>query len=147
MERLIIALILVAIAAVAAYVLNRRRPDPPTQGRRGSIPEQLDRDDFGVVDAPWLLVVFTAPDCDACDEMRTKVATVEGTDVAVRIVDRGESPTLHERYGIDTVPTTVVVDASGVTRLGILGPPATGELWDALAALVEEGSATAGSAD
>ena len=144
-ERLIIALILLAVAVAVAYTLNRRRPDPPTQGRQGSIPEQLDRNDFDDTDVPWLLVVFTAPACDACDEMRTKVATVEGDDVAVRIVNRDEHPTLHERYGIDTVPTTVVVDNQGVTRLGILGPPRTGELWDALATLVEEGSTTSDS--
>ncbi len=146
-ERLIIALILVAVAVLAAYVLNRRRPDPPTQGRRGSVPEQLDRRDFGDVDTPWLLVVFTAPACDACDEMRAKVATVEGGEVAVRIVDREDDRSLHDRYGIDTVPTTVVVDERGVTRLSILGPPRTGELWDALAALTEEGNASVDSAD
>ena len=65
MTRVLIALVLVAIAAVVALVVERRRPAPPTQPTF-AVPAQLDRDDFDRPDAAWLVAVFTSATCDAC---------------------------------------------------------------------------------
>jgi hypothetical protein len=45
---------------------------------------------------------------------------------------------LHDRYGIDAVPTVVVADHEGVVRASFLGQPTAAELWSALAGLREE---------
>ncbi len=45
MERALVAVVLVAVAVVIALVLQRRRPDAPTQPT-WTVPAQVDRDDF-----------------------------------------------------------------------------------------------------
>ena len=54
MERLLLALGIVAVVAVIALVMRRRRDDAPTQVQH-SAPQQLDRADF-VGDTDWVLV-------------------------------------------------------------------------------------------
>ena len=56
---LIAAAIVVVVVAVALIVRHRRRPDAPTQGR-GTVPAQLDRDDFARPEVAWLVAVFTS---------------------------------------------------------------------------------------
>ena len=50
-------------------------------------------------------------------------------EVVVEEVEVGARADLHERYGIEAVPTIVVADAEGVVRGSFLGPPSTAELW------------------
>jgi len=138
--RLLIALVIVAVAAGVAYVVQRRRtPDAPTQ-RRYNVPEQLDRDDFDRPDAPWLVAVFTSDTCDKCADVASKAAVLATDEVAVQNVDFIADRALHDRYDVDAVPTLVIVDGAGVTRRSFLGPMTATDLWAAVAEARDPGS-------
>lgn len=139
MERLLIAGALVAIAVVVAIVLERRRPDAPTQPR-WAVPAQVDRADFTRPDAPWLVVVFSSATCTSCAKAGRDAAVLESGQVAVDDVEVGARADLHRRYGIDAVPTIVIADADGVVRGSFVGPPTATDLWGAMAELREPGS-------
>lgn len=141
MSRVLIALAIVAVAAAVAYVVQRRRvPDAPTQ-RRYNVPEQLDRSDFPRPDAPWLVAVFTSDVCDKCADVATKAAVLESDEVSVANIEFSAERELHARYGIDAVPTLVIVDAAGVTRKSFLGPMTATDLWAAVAQVRDPDSA------
>jgi hypothetical protein len=139
-ERLLIAAVIIAVVAGIALVARRRRDsDPPTQPRR-SIPEQLDRADFDDPARPWLVVVFSSATCDVCASVVDKAMVLATSEVAVTEVEFTGQRALHERYSIAAVPTTVVVDATGVTRAAFLGPMTATDLWAAVAEAREPGS-------
>ena len=129
-----IAAVLVALAVVVAVVLDRRRPDAPTQAR-WAVPTQLDRGDFVRPEAPWLVAVFTSATCDSCAGVVAKAVPLDGGEVVVQEVEIGADPALHRRYGIDAVPCLVVADAEGVVRASFVGPPTATDLWATLADL------------
>lgn len=140
MTRLLIALVIIAVAAAVAFAVQRRRePDAPTQ-RRYNVPEQLDRNDFARPDAPWLVAVFTSDTCDKCADVATKAAVLESDEVAVANLDFVRDRNLHDRYKIDAVPTLVIVDGEGVTKRSFLGPMSATDLWAAVAEAREPGS-------
>ena len=138
-----IAAVLVALAVVVAVVLDRRRPDAPTQAR-WAVPTQLDRGDFARPQAPWLVAVFTSATCDSCAGVVAKAVPLDGGEVVVQEVEIGADPTLHRRYGIDAVPCLVVADAEGVVRASFVGPPTATDLWATLADLRRNDAARAG---
>ncbi|MFK7917220.1 MAG: thioredoxin domain-containing protein [Ilumatobacter sp.] len=147
MTRLLIALVIVAVAAGVAFIAQRRRqPDAPTQ-RRYNVPEQLDRHDFPRADAPWLVAVFTSDTCDKCADVATKAMVLESKDVAVANLDFVGDRELHDRYQIDAVPTLVIVDHQGVTQKSFLGPMSATDLWAAVAEVREPGSTPDSCAD
>ena len=140
MERLVVAaLIVVVVGAGAPVVRSRRRVDPPTQ-RRFAVPQQVDRDDFDRPTAPWLVAVFSSRGCDACRDVIDKARVLESDDVAVARVEFESARSLHERYGVDAVPTVVICDRAGVVRAGFLGPITATDLWAAVAEAREPGS-------
>ena len=133
MDRLLVALVIVVVAlAVAAGLRARRRSDPPTQPA-GNVPVQLDRADFPRPDAAWLVVVFTSATCATCADVATKAAVLESEDVAVVESEYQRQRGVHQRYGVDAVPLTVVADRSGVVRRSFLGPVSATDLWAAVA--------------
>jgi hypothetical protein len=136
---LIIAVVVAALAVLLAQLVQRRRPEPPTQSAWG-VPEQLDRDDFPRPDAPWLVVAFTSETCDSCASVVSKVQILNGTEVAVAVMPFQAHQSLHVRYGIDAVPTVVIADSEGVVRKNFVGPPSATDLWAAVAELREPGS-------
>jgi len=135
-ERALIAVALIAVAVVVAVIMQRRRPDAPTQPA-WTVPAQLDRRDFGRPDAPWLVAVFTSATCDTCAGVYAKAVALDSEAVVVDEVEVGERPEDHRRYGIDAVPTTVVADAEGVVRASFVGPVGASELWAAVAEVRE----------
>jgi hypothetical protein len=141
-ERLLIALALVAGAVVVAVVLQRRRPDAPSRPAF-SIPAQVDRVDFARPQAPWLVAVFTSATCDTCagvwDRARHLDAGADGP-VVVQELEVGAEKALHERYGIDAVPLVLIADADGVVVRHFLGPVTATDLWAAVAEAREPGS-------
>ena len=149
-ERAIVAGVVVALAAVVSVVLERaRRRQPPTQGRAGgewAAPTQVDRDDFSDPGAPWLVAVFTSATCDSCRQTMVKVTALASADVAVQEVEVSTRKDLHDRYGIEAVPTLVVVDADGVVRASVVGPPSTSELWSTVAEIRESAGRAASDA-
>lgn len=145
MDRLLVALILAAVAVGVALLLQRRRPDAPTQPTSGfQAPAQLDRGDFIRPDAPWLVVAFTSATCSTCQAVWEKAQLLESASVAVQEVEVGASPDLHRRYGIEAVPIVVVADLEGVVQRSFLGPVSATHLWAALAELRDPGSVPPG---
>jgi hypothetical protein len=136
---LVIAVVVAALAVLVAQLVQRRRPEPPTQGAWG-VPEQLDRNDFPRADAPWLVVAFTSDTCDSCASVVSKVQILEGPVVAVAVMPFQVNQALHVRYRIDAVPTVVIADSVGVVRNNFVGPPSATDLWAAVAELREPGS-------
>ncbi len=139
MDRVILAAALIGVAGVAAVVLSRRKPDAPAQ-TGWTVPAQLDRDDFDSPHAPWLVVVFSSSTCAACGGVLDRATVVASEQVAVQDIEVGSRKDLHDRYGIDAVPTVVVADADGVVRASFVGPVSSVDLWGVLAGLREPGS-------
>lgn len=142
MERVIIALVLVAAAVVVAVVFQRRKPAPPA-GPSWNVPVQLDRADFIRPEAAWLVVVFTSSTCQTCSGVWEKAAILDAGPegpVAVQRVEVTAEPELHRRYGIDAVPLVLVADDAGVVRTHYLGPVTATDLWAAVAEAREPGS-------
>ena len=141
-ERLVIVVVALAVAVVVAAVARRRQPTTPASTGY-HVPPQLHRDDFTRPDAEWLAVVFTSATCHTCQGVWDKVRHVESEAVAVQEVEVGEAKSLHDRYGIDGVPTTVIADAEGVVRASFLGPATATDLWAAVAELRAPGTVPA----
>lgn len=142
-ERLVIAGVLIAVAVAVAFVLQRRRPDAPTQSS-WTVPVQLDRQDFAAPDRPWLVVTFTSATCSTCAGVKEKVAILESEAVAVQDVEATQDKALHDRYRIDAVPTLVIADGEGVVRASFIGPMTATDLWATMADLREPGSVPPG---
>lgn len=143
MGRLLIAAALAAAAVLVAKVLERRRPAPPTQSGVSAgwaPPEQLDRADFDGADRPWLVVVFTSATCESCTDATAKARVLASGEVAFQDVSWQARKDLHERYGVEVVPCTVLVDAAGVVQASFVGAPSATDLWAAMAEVRSPGS-------
>jgi hypothetical protein len=143
-ERALTALVLAAVVLGVAWLAQRRRrPDAPV--RTGyAVPQQLDRQDFARPGASWLVAVFTSATCDSCAGVWDRARHLDSDAVVVQEVEVGTSRGLHDRYGIEAVPTTVVADADGVVRSSFVGPVTATDLWAAVAELREPGSTPGG---
>lgn len=139
MERLVVAAVLVLVAVVAARLLERRRPAPPTQPR-WEPPTQLDRGDFDDADRPWLVAVFTSATCDSCRDVTAKAKVLASAEVVFQDIPWQERKDLHVRYAVEVVPTTVLADAEGVVRASFVGAPTATDLWAALAEARQPGA-------
>jgi hypothetical protein len=135
----LLVVVVVAIAVVAATALRKRAPEPPTQ-TTWTVPQQLDPADIGSPTTPWNVVLFTSDTCQTCESMARKVAVLESSAVSVSVRSFQQHRSIHERYRIDAVPTTVVADAEGVVRASFVGPVSATDLWAAVAELREPGS-------
>jgi hypothetical protein len=134
MERVLLAVGIALAVAVVAVLLERRRPEPPSQ-RKWAVPAQLDRADFERPGAPWLVAVFSSATCESCRTAIARAAAVASGDVVVQDVEFSARRDLHERYNIETVPMLVVADRQGVVRAHFIGTPAEGEVEQAFSEL------------
>ena len=139
-ERIVLAVALAALAiGVAAYLQRRQRPAAPI--RTGwSTPAQVDRADFDRPDAPWLVAVFTSATCDSCAGVWQRAQPLASEEVAVQELEHTSDRALHERYAIDAVPATLVIDAEGVVVASFVGPVTATDLWAAVAEARDPGS-------
>ena len=133
----LLAMAIAAVASVVALLLRRRTPEAPTQ-TTWKVPQQLDRSDFARPDAPWLVVAFTSATCQTCAAIAARIEPLRSDFVAVDIVDYQLRKSVHERYNIDAVPTTVIADGMGVVQRHFVGP-VTATLWAAVAEAREPG--------
>jgi hypothetical protein len=144
MERIALTVVLAALAlAVAAVVQRRQRPDAPV--RTGyTVPAQVDRQDFTHPEAPWLVAVFTSATCTTCQGVWERAQPLESPLVAVQEIEYRADRALHDRYAIDAVPTTLVLDTEGVVTASFVGPVTATDLWAAVAEAREPGSTPGG---
>ncbi len=132
MERFLLAGAVVVVAVIVAVVMERRRPEAPTQAK-WAVPSQLDRHDFARPDTPWLVALFTSATCDSCMQVVEKARALSSNEVAVEEIEIKAHPDLHSRYHVEAVPTIVVADGEGVVRATFVGPPTATDLWAAVA--------------
>lgn len=137
MERVVLAVVLIAAAVAVALVLQRRRP---ATGAAPSfaVPERVDRADFEGSDRPWLLVAFTSSSCSTCAEVVSVASPLAGGDLAFAEVELSRARELHERYAIGAVPLLLLADAEGVVRHHAFGPVSRRDI-EALLAQVRHG--------
>jgi len=121
MITLLIMAAIAAVAAGAAFVLQPKRSAAPTV-IAGTPPGSLDRADFRAPEAPLLIAVFTSATCSSCDAVWAELAGYESPTVATQNVEVGAEPELHKRYGIESVPTAVIVDLAGESQAAFVGP-------------------------
>jgi hypothetical protein len=136
---LLIAVVLIVAAVGVAFLLRRRRPEPPTQPK-WAVPTQLDRDDFDQPHSPWLIAVFSSATCASCEGAWEKVSVMASDDVTVQDVPWQQRKDLHQRYGVEAAPTIVVADREGVVKASFVGNPPAGDLWGAVAAARDGGA-------
>ncbi len=131
----VVAAVIVIAGIGIAAVIRRRDTGRMAQGPRWSVPAQLERRDFADPDAERLVVVFSSDTCDACAKTWTQVNELVGAaaDTAVERVSYQDRGDLHDRYGIDAVPTLLVADREGVVQRSFVGPPDATELVEVLA--------------
>ena len=144
MERLIIATTFIAFAIGIALVMQRRKPDAPTQPRSWTVPAQVDRDDFARPAADWLVALFSSATCDSCAGVKRKVALLESGVVATHDLDAVADKEIHDRYGIDAVPTLIIADRAGIVCASFIGPVTAADLWATMADLRDPGSVPPG---
>lgn len=136
-----IAAVLVVVAAVVAWLLERRRSAVPADSlTAATVPARLDRADFPRPDAPWLVALFSSATCDSCGPMATKVQALASEAVATCEVEYSSERALHERYRVEAVPLVVVADAEGVVTAAFVGPTSATDLWAAVAEARDPGS-------
>ncbi len=119
----VLALLSVAIWGVVwigrRYVEEQRRrvlaAAPPAEGIDGDTGSDCAESGVGV-----RILAFSSDDCAQCHRLQTpalrRVLEARGDTVAVVDVDAPSTPELTKRYNVLTVPTTVVLDASGQAR-------------------------------
>jgi len=142
---LIAAAVIVSAVGVARVVAARRRADAPTQPRH-RVPEQLDPADLAVLGCTpgtWSVVTFTSATCNTCADVVAKAEVMAAPAVSVATASYQEQRAIHDRYGIDAVPTLVIVDPDGVVHGAFLGPVSATDLWAAVAEAREPGSVRA----
>ncbi len=119
------------IAVVVALILQRRRPEPPTAPSYRA-PGQVDRNDFASPAADQIVIVFTSSSCAGCASVWDQVTEFASESIAVQNVEVSIDSSLHKRYKIDGVPTTLVVAHDGVVSNSFFGPIPEGELKQAV---------------
>ena len=144
MVRLLPAVVLATAVAFLAVHLQRRRPGAMPVADRHHVPTGVERADFVRPEADWLVVVFTSATCDTCAATWEVARQLDSPAVATQDVEVSAEPALHERYGIDAVPTTVICDAQGGVVRSFLGPVTATHLWAAVADAREPGSVPPG---
>ena len=137
--KLIVVVAVVAVAALLAKFLQRRKPQAPTQPKM-EVPAQVDRNDFPQPEVQWLVAVFSSASCATCIDVVAKSQALATSQVVVANVEYPERKDLHDRYGIDAVPTIVVVDTDGVVRGSFIGPGSATDLWAGVAEIRQPGS-------
>ena len=128
-----LALILGAVACLVALVAARRRgrwrgvlaaPDIPAIVDRGA----FERAGIGGAGKAWLVATLTDRTCRSCASTLERLSPLAGPAVDVVEVDAGRHPELHDSYGVDAVPFTLVADTGGAVQAWILGPPTAADI-------------------
>ena len=98
-----------AVATVRAYAAARKR-QALAAAPAGDLPGAAMR-------AGIRILAFSSEDCSPCHTLQrpalARLLDARGDQVSVVEIDAPSSPELTQRYAVLTVPTTVVLDASG----------------------------------
>ena len=131
---LILFLLLGAFAVVVAYIVNNRRKDSPSVPK-GSLPIQLDRNDFDKPGIKWLLVFFSSESCSSCIQVREILNDINRNTIHIQEVDFPREKSLHSRYAIDSVPIVLIANLEGVVVWSYAGVPSNDLIRDFISTL------------
>lgn len=128
-----LALILGAVACLVALIAARRRGRWRGVLATPDIPATIDHDTFeragiGASGRGWLVATFTDRTCRTCASALERLEGLAGPDVALVEVDAARHGALHDAYGVDAVPLTLVADGTGAVLAWILGPPTAADI-------------------
>lgn len=118
---------LTILAVGVAFLLQRRRPEPPSSPSYRSIAE-VDRSEFVRPDARLLVAMFGSTSCNTCPQVWETISKIDQSDIASERIDVQTDPERHRRYRIDGVPTTIVASSDGTVRKTMFGPITSAEL-------------------
>tara|TARA_B100000929_G_scaffold155973_1_gene123580 strand:- start:7320 stop:7748 length:429 start_codon:yes stop_codon:yes gene_type:complete len=137
MSRLIVLVVLSSGAFLAAVLLRKLNyRNFVTSG--WSIPGYLRREDFGFLNEPWLVVIFSSESCETCKPVVTEGMKLTSLGIAIQEVAAETNRGLHEKYDIDAVPMLLLVDKFGVVRSSHLGPIDFGEVKKSIETVIFE---------
>lgn len=117
----IVVLALVSLFVCAIVWYGRRFVEKRRQLAFAALPLQLssamNRTDGHTAGTPVRILAFSSADCHQCHTMQTpalqRVTGARKYQVSVEEIDAPGSPELARHYQVLTVPTTVVLDATG----------------------------------
>lgn len=135
MERYLIALAVLAVALVLARILRERRSPAVAPSRDWHLPSHIDPADVGITDGRWAVVMFSSTTCETCRSVREAAAPLESDTVALVEVPYQTEKQLHDRYGIEAVPATVVMAPDGDVRAAWIGVIEPGVFWSTVSEL------------
>ena len=135
MIRLLVALGLGGVVSAIAVVFNRSGTTTSISVRRNSLPARVPAVEVGLAEGP-AIIIFTEASCHSCRDVVRLIRGPAGAGLPVADVEYGAEPTLHRKFNIDTVPTTVVVDKQGTVIAGWTGRVDLREFATALAEVV-----------
>ncbi|MEC7924190.1 MAG: hypothetical protein VYB80_03135 [Actinomycetota bacterium] len=118
----IMVLLLGVFAAIVAFLVNKRNSDSPSVPRN-SLPIQIDRSDFENPKTEWILILFSSDSCDSCQEVRNLIKGLTLDSFHIQEVEFPQETPTHQRYGIDSVPITLVAGTDGVVVWSYAGVP------------------------
>lgn len=147
--RLVLVVVVVGFAIVLAYRSRRRSDGGSPVLVPFQTPDHVARRDVddaigGAIPQPWLVAVFSSDVCDSCREVLAKASPLQSDEVAVVELSFQRHRSIHEKYSIEAVPLTLVIDRDGVVRETFSGPVNASHLWAAVAELREPGSTPGG---
>ena len=109
-------LVLVSVVALLIVWIGRRFVEQRKQRVLTSVPtvqHSVDTNACGRIS----ILAFSSEDCRQCHQLQApalkRVVEARGELVSIVEVDAPSSPELTERYRVLTVPTTIVLDATG----------------------------------
>ena len=110
---------------------------PPLMERAGTGNESIDSGT-----SPVRILAFSSADCKQCHQLQApalrRVQQIHGVNVAVVEVDAPTSPELLQRYHVLTLPSTVVLNASGRAHAVNYGFANTQRLLDQVDAVLSQ---------
>ena len=132
----VLALVILLVCVIVWY--GRRLVEKRRRLAFAALPLQslsaMNGTDANVARTPVRILAFSSADCHQCHTMQTpalqRVTEARTYQVSVEEIDAPGSPELTQRYQVLTVPTTVVLDASGRVRAVNYGFASTQRLLD-----------------
>ena len=131
MSRLVL-LVLLSFGASLTAVLLRKLNYRNFVTSGWSIPGHLSREDFGFINEPWLVVIFSSESCETCKPVVAESMKLSSLGIAIQEIALETNKDLHEKYDIDAVPMLLLVDKFGVVRSSHLGPTNSEEVRNSI---------------
>ncbi len=137
----LVSLLVCAIVWYGRHFVEKRR-----QAALAALPTQLLSDSGGngayTAGSPVRILAFSSADCRQCHTMQApalqRVTGARKYQVSVEEIDAPVSPELTRRYQVLTLPTTVVLDATGRVHAVNYGFASTQRLLEQVDAVLSE---------